>query len=352
MPGNKPAILVTGGTGNIGAWVTRRLVSEGCYVIVYDLRPDLTYLSDLADRTVIVAGDVTDFNKLDATIKQHGVQRIIHLAKYLGPRCEQNPRRAVEVNVLGSVTVLDAARLNGIKRVVFSSSKSVYAQITGKHSFPEFVPITEDWPKFDRVEKTYIPFYTTTNKMVEYFGIRMAIKYDLEFITVRFGQVWGPGKIAAQVKYQDQEAQTLTPAFVASKMIDDAIAGRPTYLSEGGSPRDSDDIVYNKDAAQGVVRACLSDTVKFDANHREYHFGSGRALNLNDFAAAARIHFPGLRIQVDNKTVATQKHRAGNSSILDITRARQELGYEPEYADPKTAVADYVWTEQTLQKKD
>ncbi len=349
MATKKTAILVTGGTGNIGAWVTRRLVSEGLFPVVYDLRPDTTYLKDISDKLAMVAGDVADFNKINETLKEHQVQRVIHLAKFLGFRCEENPRRAVEVNVLGSANVLDAARVNGIRRVAFASSKSVYAAVTGKHAYPEMVPMTEDWPKFDREENTYVPFYSTTNKMVEYFGIRMAMKYNLEFVIMRFGQVWGPGKMAAQIKY-GEESQKLTSAFAASKMIDDALAGKPTHLTEGGSPEDSDDIVYNKDAAQGVVKACLSDSVKFDGNHREFHFGSGRALNLSHFAAALQPHFPGLNIQVESKPVQQHLHRAANHAILDITRARTELAYEPQFGDPVKAVADYIETEQTLKK--
>ena len=162
MANNKVAVLVTGGTGNIGAWVTRQLVKDGFFPIVYDLKPDLTYLNDIADKIDVVPGDVTDFDKLAETIRRKQVEKVIHLAKFLGVRCEENPRRAVEVNVFGSTNVIDAARVNGIRRVVFSSSRSVYAPVTGKHAYPDFVPVPEDWPKFDRQESSYVPFYSTT----------------------------------------------------------------------------------------------------------------------------------------------------------------------------------------------
>ncbi len=347
MGNEKVAILVTGGSGNIGTWVTRRLVEDEVLPVVYDLKPDLTYLKDISDKIVVVTGDVTDFGKLDETIKKHKIQKVIHLAKLLGPGCEENPRRAVEVNVLGSANVIDAARVNEVRRVVFSSSRSVYAPITGKHAYPQLVPITEDWPKFDRQERSFVPFYSTTNKMVEYFGIRMAMKYNLEFIILRFGPIWGPGKMVGQLKYQKSERYT--GAFVASKMIDDAIEGKSTYLPGGGNPEESDDFVYNKDSAQGVVKACLSDKVKFENNHREYHIATGRAHTLADFASALRVHFPAISIVVEDKPAEYPINPPGQKSVFDLSRARAELGYEPEYVDLEKAVADYIETEKAFR---
>lgn len=348
MDGTRTSILVTGGTGNIGAWITRRLVEGGFLVVVYDLKPDLTYLKDISDSMKVIEGDVTDFSRLDAALRENKVRTVIHLAKYLGVRCEENPRRAVEVNVMGTTNVIDAARVNGVRRVVFASSKSVYAPVTGRHAYPSFVPITEDWPKFDRQEDGYVPFYSTTNKMAEYMGIRMAMKYNLEFAILRFGPVWGPGKFAAQLKYR--ESESFTPAFVISKMIDDAIEGRPTFLPEGGHARDSDNFVYNKDVAQGVVKACLSEKARFDRNNREYHFDEGRVFSLGDFASALRLHFPAVSIEVRNRAVEHERHRPGTRAVFDLSRAREELGYEPEYADLHKAIADYISTERIFRR--
>jgi len=120
------SVLVTGGTGFIGSWVTRQLVDQGVRVVTYSRHPDTALIKDIADKVDCVAGDVLDLPRLIHTIKHYGVERIIHMSTLLIGPLEANPFMAYRVNVDGTMNILEAARLMDIKRVVFISSKAAY----------------------------------------------------------------------------------------------------------------------------------------------------------------------------------------------------------------------------------
>src|SRR5919198_725750 len=119
--------LVTGGSGFIGSHVVDRLVAEGAgEVVVFDARPRTDNLAEALERgnVRIVEGDVGDSAALAQAAT--GVDGVFHLAVLpLGP-CSEDPRRCLDVNVVGTFNVLDAARQAGARKVVFSSASSVY----------------------------------------------------------------------------------------------------------------------------------------------------------------------------------------------------------------------------------
>ena len=116
--------LVTGGTGFIGSFVVERLVGEGADVVAFDATPRPENLGDLADRVEIVEGDVRDVDALAKVTE--GAAGVFHMAVLpLGPTIEQ-PRLGLEVNVVGTYNVLEAAQNAGTGKVVFSSASSVY----------------------------------------------------------------------------------------------------------------------------------------------------------------------------------------------------------------------------------
>jgi nucleoside-diphosphate-sugar epimerase len=130
------AVLVTGGLGCIGAWTVRELLVAGTPVVVLDPSEDARRLRhviqpDLLHRARLVTGDVTDLHSLEKLLVDHGVDRIIHLAALQIPSCRSNPPTGALVNVIGTVNVFEAARRNGIPRVVYTSSIAVFDQDGG-----------------------------------------------------------------------------------------------------------------------------------------------------------------------------------------------------------------------------
>jgi UDP-glucuronate 4-epimerase len=130
------AVLVTGGLGCIGAWTVRELLVTGIPVVVLDPSEDVRRLRqviqpDLLDRARVITGDVTDLGSLEKVLVDHGVDRIVHLAALQIPACRSNPPVGALVNVVGTVNVFEAARRNGIPRVVYTSSIAVFDQDGG-----------------------------------------------------------------------------------------------------------------------------------------------------------------------------------------------------------------------------
>jgi len=121
-------ILLTGGTGFLGAWVTRRLLETGCSVRILDRSTDRTILADIAGPASAsvdcVGGDVSD--RADVLRASSGCDAIIHLAALLTPACEADPIRGATVNVIGTLAVFEAARCHGIRRVAYASSAAVF----------------------------------------------------------------------------------------------------------------------------------------------------------------------------------------------------------------------------------
>ncbi|MEX2188500.1 MAG: NAD(P)-dependent oxidoreductase [Pirellulales bacterium] len=129
-------VLVTGGSGFIGAWVLRELLRRGARPVVLDTQPgDERWTQLLGDR----AGEIerTDASLLDrdqvqAAIERHGVTHVVHLAALLTPACQQDPWLGCQVNVLGSAAVFDAARRCGrVRGLSYASSYAVYGPEAG-----------------------------------------------------------------------------------------------------------------------------------------------------------------------------------------------------------------------------
>ncbi len=136
------AIMITGGTGFIGAHLARRLVGVGETVVLFDMQPDLRAVRDLAEQVAIVRGDATALQDLLHAVKQHRVDRLVHLAYIVGLENERNPPRALQINCVGTNNVFEVARLEGLRRVVWASSVAVYGPRAyyGKETLDEYDP--------------------------------------------------------------------------------------------------------------------------------------------------------------------------------------------------------------------
>jgi nucleoside-diphosphate-sugar epimerase len=126
-------VLLTGGYGCIGSWITRNLLDLGDQVWIYDLKEDLHRLrlileSSQIEKVGFVAGDVTDMSKLKDAIAAHQITHIIHLAGLQVPVCRADPLLGAKVNVLGTLAVFEAVRQSQgqVERLVYASSGAVF----------------------------------------------------------------------------------------------------------------------------------------------------------------------------------------------------------------------------------
>ena len=120
-------VLVVGGTGFIGPRLIRKLVERGERVACMDLNPASELLSGWEREVEVVRGDVTQFEDVMRTVIEFQPDRLINLAYRLGGG-EENPHHAIRLNILGMDNCFEAARLQGIRRVVYASSIAVSGQ--------------------------------------------------------------------------------------------------------------------------------------------------------------------------------------------------------------------------------
>src|SRR5436190_2403738 len=183
--------LVTGGAGFIGSNLCERLLQLGHAVWAFDdLNPfydpalkhrNLREVQSLSQPFIFVKGDITDRRALDQLLKQTTFNQIIHLAARAGVRPSLlDPALYQRVNVEGTVNLLEAARLNGVKKVTMASSSSVYG-INAK------VPFSESDPIFSAISP-----YAASKLACEALGHDYHHVYGMDVAMLRFFTVYGP----------------------------------------------------------------------------------------------------------------------------------------------------------------
>jgi nucleoside-diphosphate-sugar epimerase len=131
-------VLVTGGSGFLGAWVIRRMLARGLSVRVLDVSADRKVVREIvgaaADDLEWCTGDVSNAADVEAALA--GCRHVAHIAGVLTPVCRADPVRGAEINLLGTLHVFNAARRAGIRRVVYVSSAGVYSDAHGLYPEP------------------------------------------------------------------------------------------------------------------------------------------------------------------------------------------------------------------------
>ena len=311
-------VLITGGMGVIGSMVARKFVEEGLRPVLMARHFDANLIRPIRDRVEIELADVLDLPRILTVIKAHAITHIIHAAALIGELSNKNPPQSVHVNVIGTLNILESARLLGVRRVVYTSAKGVYGAITGEHGYPVYRPLPEDYPK------NPVRIYESEKLMGEHMGQFYQRTYGLEFVALRFSQTYGPGKEFA--KYGGRA--------IIGKIVEEAFAGKPVRVEKGGDERN--DYIYTRDAALGVYLACTRPRVKYSS----YNIGSGVGVGLGDVAREVGLHIPGADIEIGPGSDVMGEPR---SAIFDISRAREDIGFSPQFPLAR-AVEDYIET--------
>jgi UDP-glucose 4-epimerase len=309
--------MITGGLGVIGSRVARKLLERGHEICIADTRADFTLAADLRDDIKLFIADVRDIDTLTAAVRDSQIQCVIHTAAIMPPIAQANPRLGFEVNGLGSINVLEAARCGCAERVVFASSKLTYSQFPYPYGHPTYAAVDEGVPT------TPVTNYGVCKAAVERLGINYQADFGLEFTALRFATVYGPGKL-------------LSPgaAAVHGTIVEGAFSGSPVCLPGGGDQRD--DMIYVDDAAEAIALAALADAIPSPI----YHIGSGELRTLSDFADAVRSLIPDARIQVGPGLDYFGDSRYPYS-LFSIERAVRELGYRPRFGF-HDGIGDYL----------
>lgn len=311
------SVLITGGMGALGSAVARKIVEKGDVPILYDLFEDYTLISDIKKKIKYVPGDILDLEKLISTVETFDVDTIIHTVAVLS---KAEPRMTIQINTRSTENVLWAARECQVEKVVYTSSKAVFSEITGDHLAPVYKPIDEDYPK-DRP----MGIYGVTKFYGEGLGHHFRKLYGIDFVALRYSTIFGPGRLLKNPN---------SPMVLPCRIIENAMLGKDFSWPRGGDQKD--DYIYYDDVAEATV---LAASVK-NPPSSVYLIGSWVGSTLWDFVSATQKHFPDFKAEI-----GPGLDHVGSGfifySVYDISKANKELGYEPK-CDIETSVARYI----------
>jgi UDP-glucose 4-epimerase len=316
-------VLITGGMGVIGSMVARRFVQEGHRPVIMARHLDRSLIRPIQDQADIELGDVLDLPRILSIIQSYKITHIIHTAALIGALSHKNPPQSIRINVIGTLNILEAARFMKVQRVVYTSAKGIYGDITGEYGSPTYKPLPEDY------SKNPIRIYDSAKLMGEHMGQFYQRTYGLEFVALRFSYTYGPGKT---VRHGDKA--------LISEIIEGTYSGRPVKIEKAVDQKD--DFIYTKDVAHGIYLACIAHEIHYLA----YNIGTGIGVTLRDFAEEVKRLIPEASIQIVPGLHSAEG--ASHNCVYDLTRARQDFGYDPQFPLRKS-VEDYIETLKQLR---
>jgi nucleoside-diphosphate-sugar epimerase len=293
--------LVIGGTGFIGPRLIRRLVATGETVVCMDVNP--ATFPDLQDKVRVVRGDVTQFEDVMRVVLEAKPDRVINLAYGIGAG-EGNPHQVFRLDVLGMDNCFEAARLVGVKRIVYASSIAVSGQ---QSHFGERL-VTEDDPPYGTSQYA-------VHKIFNEFQARKYVKnYGMSITGVRPANVTGPDKVRGSTDHV--------------QLITGAARGAVVQLPKKGLMRL---LIHVEDIAEVFARVLLADAPQ----HHIYNSG-GIPISLGELADLVREFLPDAKITFAQEGGLEE---SGNY-LVDNSRLRKEFGIE--YPPLRTRVREII----------
>ena len=303
--------LITG-SGLVGtsfAQVARRRCAR---LVFYDVQPHGEFLkrklpgADVA----FVQGDILDLPALLHTTRQYGVDTVVHTAGLVGTKVAEAPYTGIQINVMGTINVLEAVRLAGVKRLVHISSLSVYDQ---RRDCP--APLREDFPRGDG--RLYDNTKVAKELMVEAYQ-RL---YGFEVIVLRLAKLYGFGHFQGG-SAGGRLIQTLVQCGLRGE-----VARVPRPLTTDF------EYVYAKDVGRAVD---IAATIPLP-EETYFNIGSGQVLTFEELTAAIREVLPELEVEI----LPGPPPGVQMKQPIDCSKARDLLGWEPRYT-MEEAFRDYV----------
>ncbi|HEV2455246.1 MAG TPA: SDR family NAD(P)-dependent oxidoreductase [Verrucomicrobiae bacterium] len=295
--------LVTGGAGFIGSHVCERLLRDGHNVWAFDdlndfydpafKRRNLRELQALAKPFEFIHGDITDRAALDDAFSSVKFDQVIHLAARAGVRPSlERPALYQQVNVEGTVNVLEAARVAGVKKITIASSSSVYG-INSRAPFSESEPV-----------RSAISPYAVSKLACEGLGHVWHQIYKMDVAMLRFFTVYGPRQ---------------RPDLAIYKFAKLICAGKPIPVFGDGSA--ARDYTFVADTVDGVV-ACT----KKEFGYQIFNLGESETVQLSRMIELLE------RALGKKAVINRQPIQPGDVPLTfaDISKARDQLGYDPK----------------------
>lgn len=300
-------VLVTGGAGFIGSFVSKELLKNGYQPLVYDAY--IHYLDPLKsnyqnylkkrfngieDNVIKIRGDVRDKSFLQKIILEHSPKKIIHIAALpIADLANEYSEEAESTIIGGTVNILEIIRnLDFVDRFVYISSSMIYGDF-------QYTPADEEHPK--NPKEIYGATKYSGEIITQAFGRRFGIEYTI----VRPSAVYGPTDVNGRV------IQIFIENALNNKRIQ--IHGTNTCL----------DFTYVKDVAKGILLCAISP----EAKNETFNITRGEGKTLLDLVNILKIYFPDIKVEIEK--VKNYRPKRG---ALDISKAEKVLGYKPGYS--------------------
>lgn len=302
-------VLITGGSGFIGTFTAADVLDAGHEPVLFDIDTDLRIARNLGIESDVstVRGDVTDPTSVARAVRESGASRIVHLAALLTDSSRANPRAAIDVNVGGTNSVLEAARVfdDQVERVVWASSSAVYAP-------PDSYDSSVDEDDLVKPSTLYGAAKVYNERQAEVYRE----DYGVSHVGLRPTLVYGP--------YRETGS-----AAALVRVIEDPARGEAVEIGPGDHLFDWQ---YVTDVAQGFRKAAFAPEGAL--SRRVYNVCGSRA-TLREVADVVRELLPDADITVTDEGSNPWMH------AMEMDAARADFGYEPEY-DLRSGVREYV----------
>lgn len=295
-PATEASALVTGGGGFIGSHLVKRLLRDGQTVRVLDnfATGHRANLEGVLEEIELVEGDLQSYERVHNAVR--GCDLVFHLGALPSvPRSVQDPLTSNATNVVGTLNVLLASRDEGVRRVVYASSSSVYG------AGPEL-------PKHEDMQPLPIAPYAVSKLAGEGYCRAFHRVYGLQTVALRYFNVFGPG--------QDPQSQY---AAVIPNFITAALEGRPPIVH--GDGEQSRDFTFVDNAVEANLLAARAE----GAAGQAFNIACGERTSLNEIVAQLAA-LTGGEIEPVNTDPRPGDVR---HSLADISKARAILGYDP-----------------------
>ncbi len=307
-------ILVTGGLGSIGSHTARALLDLGESVVLTAHRSTRLpeYLADEPDGRVVVEPlDTADEAAFLDIGKRHEITGIVHLAA--APYNLPDPVEYLRADSLGLLNALKAATVWRVRRFSVASTIGAYAGV-------DEVPWREDAP-LPVVAPHQIHVF---KKTAELFAALAGDSAGFDTVSLRIGTIWGPLGLPD------------SPFFALPRLLSAAVWGEDPDLTPPRPPayaEDATDLCYVKDCGRAIALLMLAERL----NHRIYNISSGRLVQFSEVVDAINAAVPAANITLPKGRNPDRPP----DNYLDITRLREDTGFQPEY-DVERGVPDYV----------
>ncbi len=316
------SVLITGGTGFVGLGIAEALLARGEKVALFGLEPPppaaKPAFEKLEGKVIAMIGDVRDTAALERLIADAKIDRIVHAAVITAgaQRERRDPRSILDTNLMGTLSVLEAAQRHPVRRIVLLSSAAVYGAAGGRSK-----PLTEEDPTPNPET-----LYAITKFASERVALRQQALTGLDVVIARLSAVFGPWERDTGLR------DTLSAPFQALAL---AIEGKEVVLSRPGLR----DWLYVRDVASAVI--ALLDANK--PKHGVYNISTGFRWTVEDWCQRLARRYPGFkwRLSSDPTDITVDLFSTVDRAPLSIDRFAKEFGFRARY-DIDAAFQDYM----------